>query len=435
MKVQNKLMMLLIVIVSAITIILSGCTTSNPAASNGGGTGGGATVPAAPVILSATPASGQVTLSWTAVTGATSYKIYASNTTGALASKTFLGTVTAPAANHTGITNGVTYFYQVTAVNANGESAGSNEVSATPNPPGVSWVIHNYNPAPPQIGNISFLNGAWVIGGSGGKIIGATPDLTGIAIGNTAQASGIEGIAFGNGLYVAVNFSGGIQTSPDGLAWTARVPAATGVWFNGVAFGNGRFVAVGDNSNVCQTSVDGITWTNIIFPNNLGTYPSLKNVTFVNGQFIAVGYDNAFNAGIFTSPDGLIWTQQNTGLGAAGNMMPLYSVAFGAGKYVVVGGNSLSNQSIILTSPDCITWTKQVTPTPNALFGVAYGSGTFAAVGLSGTIITSPDGITWTALPAIATGHIRDITFANNRFVAVADDPVWSTQGLIISSP
>jgi cellulose 1,4-beta-cellobiosidase len=45
--------------------------------------------------------------------------------------------------NDTAVSNGTTYYYQVTALNANGESGFSNEASATPTgPPAV--------PAPPQ---------------------------------------------------------------------------------------------------------------------------------------------------------------------------------------------------------------------------------------------------------------------------------------------
>ena len=88
------------------------------------------TAPAAPTGLSATPGSGQVTLSWNAVSGATSYKIYRSTASGA--ETLFQSGVATTSFLNTGLTNGTTYFYKVSAVNANGESPLSAEASATP---------------------------------------------------------------------------------------------------------------------------------------------------------------------------------------------------------------------------------------------------------------------------------------------------------------
>jgi fibronectin type 3 domain-containing protein len=88
--------------------------------------------PAAPTGLTATPANGAVTLAWTASSGATSYKVYAADTSGALASKTLTATVTSGVTCAVEATNAVTHYYQVTAVNSAGESGGSNEASATP---------------------------------------------------------------------------------------------------------------------------------------------------------------------------------------------------------------------------------------------------------------------------------------------------------------
>jgi len=44
----------------------------------------------------------------------------------------------------------------------------------------------------------------------------------------------------------------------------------------------------------------------------------------------------------------------------------------------------------ILTSPDGVSWTERDSGTSNWLWGVTYGNGTFVAVGDYGTILTSP---------------------------------------------
>jgi fibronectin type 3 domain-containing protein len=87
-------------------------------------------VPAPPTGLSATPGNTQVSLSWTASSGATSYNVKRSTTSGG--PYTTVGNPTGTTFTNTGLTNGTTYFYVVSAVNASGESGNSNQVSATP---------------------------------------------------------------------------------------------------------------------------------------------------------------------------------------------------------------------------------------------------------------------------------------------------------------
>lgn len=90
------------------------------------------TAPNAPTGVTATAGNGQIIISWSAVSGATSYNIYYATTTGV--TKT-TGTKVANATSPyrlTGLNNGTTYYYIVAAENANGESTGSAELNATP---------------------------------------------------------------------------------------------------------------------------------------------------------------------------------------------------------------------------------------------------------------------------------------------------------------
>jgi fibronectin type 3 domain-containing protein len=90
----------------------------------------GVTAPNPPVITGVA-STGNVTLSWSAVSGAANYTIQRSTSTG---NETTITTgITNTTYTNTGLTNNLTYFYVVDAVNANGAtSADSNEVSATP---------------------------------------------------------------------------------------------------------------------------------------------------------------------------------------------------------------------------------------------------------------------------------------------------------------
>ena len=84
--------------------------------------------PAAPVVkLGNSATSGKPMLTWNAVSGATSYRVY--RATSQNGTYSLLGTVTATSYTNTGAKAGVTYYYKVKAVNSAGESAYSNIVS------------------------------------------------------------------------------------------------------------------------------------------------------------------------------------------------------------------------------------------------------------------------------------------------------------------
>lgn len=92
--------------------------------------GSGQAVPAAPTGVTATGRANLVTISWPAVTGATSYRIYFSTTSGVTpANGTPLLNATSPF-DHPNLATNTTYYYVVTALNASGESAPSAQVSA-----------------------------------------------------------------------------------------------------------------------------------------------------------------------------------------------------------------------------------------------------------------------------------------------------------------
>ena len=84
--------------------------------------------PSAPVVkIGNSASSGKPMLTWNAVSGATSYKVY--RATSQNGTYSLLGTVTATSYTNTGAKAGVTYYYKVKAVNSAGESAYSNIVS------------------------------------------------------------------------------------------------------------------------------------------------------------------------------------------------------------------------------------------------------------------------------------------------------------------
>jgi beta-galactosidase len=86
--------------------------------------------PAAPTGLTAVPGDGQVALSWTGSSGATNYNVKRSTTSGG--TYTTVTNTAATSVVNTGLTDGTTYYFEVSALNTSGESANSGWVSAKP---------------------------------------------------------------------------------------------------------------------------------------------------------------------------------------------------------------------------------------------------------------------------------------------------------------
>lgn len=93
--------------------------------------GGSSTIPATPIGLGAAAGNEQAALSWNAATGASSYNVKRALNSGGPYTTVATG-LTATSYTDTNLTNGTTYYYVVSAVNANGESANSTQVSVQP---------------------------------------------------------------------------------------------------------------------------------------------------------------------------------------------------------------------------------------------------------------------------------------------------------------
>jgi subtilisin family serine protease len=89
--------------------------------------------PGPPTDLTAAAGNGSVALNWTASAGAASYDVKRSTTPGS--GYAVIATVTTTSHIDTGLDNGTTYYYVVSASNSLGVSGNSNEASATPTAP------------------------------------------------------------------------------------------------------------------------------------------------------------------------------------------------------------------------------------------------------------------------------------------------------------
>ncbi|MDR3711036.1 MAG: fibronectin type III domain-containing protein [Capsulimonadaceae bacterium] len=222
--------------------------------------------PAAPVLASATAVNKQVTLVWAASTGATSYNVYRGTTASGESATPVATGIAALTYVDTSLTDGTTYFYEVTAVDAGGESLKSNELSATPTPGAPTNLIAT-------AGNQQVLL-TWTAGAgaatyniyrgstSGGE--GTTPYKTGVATASytdtgltdgttyyyTVTAVNVDESAASNEAHAApapnapagLSATGGsLQVS---LSWTASAGAVTYNVYRGTTSGGESATAI-----------------------------------------------------------------------------------------------------------------------------------------------------------------------------------------------
>ena len=370
-----------------ITLFLVGLV----ACSGSGGSGSQSDVqnaPAAPAAAMASTGTNQITIAWSAVNNANAYNLYWSSTAGVtITNGTKFANVTSPY-THSGLNNGQTYHYIVTATNSRGESSPSSEVSATP-ALGFSWTTR--------------------VPGSG-----------------CACNGGLKGAVWSGSQFVAIGSYGVVYTSPDGVQWTLRSTNEptfhlNDVLWTGAEYVAGGIVVVGSNQNgfpiyspMFLTSADGITWarrTATWDGQSIVTGDATTQVTSIawsGTSFVAI-----MGLGIYSSNDGIAWIYRGD-----------------AGPARVVWSNNqflLASQQdgTLKNSPDGVTWqTKLTLGSSYDLNDIAYSGSKFAGAGVGpawGLIARSTDLISWNILEwnsGVAT-KLERIMWDGAQFVAV----------------
>ena len=326
-----------------------------------------ASPPSAPAGVAATPGDTVNTVTWNAVTGATSYNIYWSTTSGVTtATGTKISAVSSPYV-HTGLTNGTAYYYIVTAVNAGGESAASSQISVVPilavpgAPTGITATGGNGQvtlswTAP--VGTVSSYNvyyrtASGVTTANGTKVAGAT------------SGSAITGLTNGTSYYfvvTAVNTTGESTVSSE-VSATPQVPAPVAPTGIGATAGNGQAV-------ITWSVVTGATSYNIY-------YGIASGVTVANGTKVA----GATPGGSIPLINGSTYYFVVTAVNAGGESVVSSEVS--ATPQVPAPGVPGSPSAIAGSAQVSLSWTA-VTAIPNATITyTVYRSTTSGTVGPS----------------------------------------------------
>jgi fibronectin type 3 domain-containing protein len=226
---------------------------------------GGSSPPAAPTGLTATASNAQVSLSWNASSGATSYNVKQSTTNGGPYSTIATG-VTATSYVNAGLTNGTTYYYVVSASNTAGESPNSNQASATPSggsspPPAPTGLTATAGNAQVSL-SWNASSGATSYNVKRSTVTGGP--YTTIATGVTATSYTNTGLTNGTTYYYVVSAVNTVGESPNSTQVSATPTAGGGSCNSASISPSSRFLSSSGGTStftVSNPSPSGCTWT------------------------------------------------------------------------------------------------------------------------------------------------------------------------------
>lgn len=343
---------------------------------------------------------------------------------------------------------------------------------ANPKPIDATWTEGTMAPVAATYSNVTFSSdGLFVASGSGGVMAASADEgatWRNIASGETSALNGSGSTP--EGVYFAA--SGGILLRSSNLAGAFLTPTPTAPTFSrvlnpvanfnfnalrviddklyGVGSGdairtldvNGVFSAVtsgttgkalwgivkqgstyyiaGDTGTILTSPNGAAPWTPIISGNSGSNSTSnLRFIDYLNGQFVAAGTGGI----ILTSPNGNTnnWTSHATNAGGT-----IYSVAYGNGTYVAVGGNDARATStspfplsLIYTSTDNgASWVSRSAGTGSTFRAVVFNRGAFTAVGFDGAIFRSTDGTAWEFVKSAAETDLVALRVLDGHYYA-----------------
>lgn len=345
-------------------------------------------------------------------------------------------TVTDPASTWTSRTSGTTNtLYAVTASSSLAVAVGGTGGVIRTSPDGVTWTTRTVS-APT---NIYFQDATWdgtrfVIVGQDydfginnwvGVIYTSTDGVTWTRqYKSTTPNSPLFAIASSGAVLVAGGESGTLLRSTNSTSWSAV--SAPGVaatqTYEGAAYGNGTFVITAHNddasvspsyngNNLVFTSTDGITWSDHTNGSGIdNTWQDMRKTACLNNRFVSSGwYSN-----LRTSTDNG-QTFSSTRL----NPEQMFGLAYGDGLYFGAGVDlSNSNALMNLLSSNGNTWTSSTVPTTHQQNGATFFAHTFITVGNNGEIwqsgnLSPPSGFTGWQVSHFPSGGLQSLQFAD----------------------
>ncbi len=276
-----------------------------------------------------------------------------------------------------------------------------------------------------------------------GKDISVSPDGTAWTTSQPSLNGYVYGATWDGGQFVVVGqdysfdapvgWRGAIFTSPAAVAntWTRR--HFNGPKLNGIAYGNNVHIAFGENSTILRSTNAGVSWS----PVSSGTTFDLTSIAFGGGKFVIVGRASAFSSGlpiVLTSADGLAWTDTTSGSGLL-SWQDMSAIVWANDRFLASGWYSKLRHSTDLGSTFSSTRTHD-----EVITGFAYGNGVWFSTGIdkdnanADIDLVSSDGANWTPLITPSLDDRNAAIFFNNTFITAGVNHSIRQSGIISPS-
>ena len=237
--------------------------------------------PAAPTNLNATASQGQVSLSWTASSGATSYNVYGGSN---YYQPPLLGSTTSTSYAATGLSASTSYYFQVTAVSDAGEGSPSSMAYATtPQAPFSAPVTLTATAGPLQVSlSWEYVSNCYMYNVKRSTTAGGPyTAVTTVQMGNSCTDTGLTAGTTYYYVVTATDYTGTLEStnSPESSATPTAAPPAAPTNLNATA-------SQGQVSLSWTTSA-GATSYNVYGGSNYYALPLLGSTT--NTSYTATG--------------------------------------------------------------------------------------------------------------------------------------------------
>jgi len=239
--------------------------------------------------------------------------------------------------------------------------SGSNIVSSAN---ALEWELRA-TAAPKTLHDVIFANGIFVSVGDEGTVFTSTDGVTWI-LRDTGIGNDLLGVAHGNGIFLAVGRQGRAATSVDGVAWTSRYAGRTDNDLISVAFGNEMFLALGHVGRLF-TSPNGVDWSNV-FQGTAGK----RSVAGRSEAFVMAGVSGT----ILATTDGQVLQTVPSGV-----TNELKSVTFVNGEFWAVG-----KEGRILSSSNIVDWLVSIVNTNVDWSDLTHGKSLYVAISENGFV-------------------------------------------------
>ncbi len=215
-------------------------------------------------------------------------------------------------------------------------------------------------------------------------------------------------------------------TSPDGVTWTEHTLPVTATWY-GIGYGNGVFVALLAGSDRCYTSPDGITWTERVLP----AYGTCYAVAWNGNRFVIANASSDF----FVSSNGITWSA----VAHLGGRTDWYDIVWNPDLGLFAAISSMG--AVVVTSPDGLTWASNSTGISNANWDkITCKNGRFLVSSSSNLgVLYSDNGSAWThsniagtptGVNSLTADTANFVAFDNTHFYVSPDGVNWTQYSL-----